>query len=70
MNRETLWQEEGRHDSDVAAVVCFVRPSVRPSARLDGRTSITPNHDLNNFGKKRRDKNEPAGKECGNRRGV
>ena len=60
----------GRHDSDVAAAVCFLRPSVRPSARPYGRTSITPNHDLNNFGKKRRDKNESAGRECGNRRGV
>ena len=29
------------------------RPCVRPSARPDGRTSITPNHDLNNFEKKR-----------------
>ena len=46
-------------------------PVLRPSgARPDGRTSITPNHDLNNFGKKRRDKNESAGRECGSKVGL
>ena len=47
-------------------------PVLRPSgARPDGRTSITPNHDLNNFEKKKgRDKNESAGRECGSKVGL
>ena len=55
----------GRHDSDVAVRRGARRSCVRPSSkspgraaarvrpRPDGRTSITPNHDLNNFEKKR-----------------